>query len=256
MAQLPGIGFGAGFLYAAPQTTSGNPAPNPTPHQVAIVQNVKFTIAGDIKSLFGSNQYPGDTAVGKRNIKGSFEFGQITNNIMSQLFFADAVSTGVVPTITDPATAIPGTPFQITPVNASHFIQDFGVVNATTGVPLALHATPTTGQYSVNTSTGVYTFAAADTGNLVLITYSWADTAVGNTMVAGNHQMGWGPILGLDVVFPYDAPTPGGMGFYFPNTRLGKIDVTTKIDDYTMYATDFESFAGSNGVPFTSYNAF
>lgn len=258
MAQLPGIGFGAGFLYAAPQTTSGNPAPNPTPTQVAIVQNVKFTIAGDIKSLFGPNQYPVDTAVGKRTIKGSFEFGQITNNLMSQLFFADAVSTGVVATITDPATAIPATPFQITVAEASHFVQDFGVVNAVTGVPFVLHATPTAGQYSVNVATGVYTFSSADnvSGVTVLITYSWTDTATGTTMVAANHQMGWGPILGLDVVFPYDAPTPGGMGFYFPNTRLGKIDVTTKIDDYSMYATDFESFAGTNGVPFTSYNAF
>jgi hypothetical protein len=256
MAQLGGIGFGSGFLYTTPVAGSGNPAPNPTPVPIGIIQNVKFTIDGAIKELFGSNQYPVDTAVGKRSLKGSFEMGQITNLVLSQLFFADAVTTGVVATVTQTGT-IPATPFQITVTNSANFAVDYGVVNQATGIPLTLHATPTTGQYSQ--TGGVYLFAAADTGNTVAITYSWTDAALGSTMVAGNHQMGWGPIVSLDVVFPYDAPTPGGMGFFFPNVRLGKIEVTTKIDDYAMYSVDWEAFAGSGtalGSPFTAYNAF
>ena len=256
MAQLAGLGFGAGFIYASPLAGSGNPPPNPTPVPVGVIQNLKFTIAGDIKSLFGSQQYPLDTAVGKRTLKGSFEMGQISNSLMSQLFFADAVTTGVVATITE-TDAIPGTPFHITVANSANFVTDWGVVNVATGIPLVEHATPTAGQYSQ--ASGVYTFAAADTGNTVAITYSWTDSAAGNTLVAGNHQMGWGPIVSLDIIFPYDAPTPGGMGFLFPNVRLGKIDVTTKLDDYSMFAVDFEAFAGVGtalGSPFTSYQAF
>jgi hypothetical protein len=261
MAQLGGLGFGAGLVYGAPLAGSGNPAPNPTPAPIGVVQNLKFTIAGDIKELFGSLQYPVDTAVGKRTIKGSFEFGQLSNVVLSQLFFADAVTTGVVATVTDPNTAIPATPFQITAVNGAHFVQDYGVVNVATGIPLTVHATPSAGQYSVNSATGVYTFSSADnvSGVVVAITYSWTDSTAGDTMVAGNHAMGWGPIVQLDVVFPYDAPTPGGMGFLFPNVRLGKVDVTTKLDDYSMFATDFEAFAGvgtNSGSPFTAYNAF
>jgi hypothetical protein len=261
MAQLGGLGFGAGFLFAAPVSGSGNPAPNPTPQTIGVVQNVKFDIDGAIKELFGSNQYPLDTAVGKRSLKGSFELGQISNVLLSQLFFADAITTGVVATITDPATAIPATPFQITVAEAAHFVADYGVVNAATGIPLVQHATPAAGQYSVNAATGVYTFSSADnvSGVQVLISYSWTDSTAGNTLVAGNHAMGYGPIVALDVVFPYDAPTPGGMGFLFPNVRLGKISVTTKIDDYAMYAVDWEAFAGVGtalGSPFTSYQAF
>jgi hypothetical protein len=258
MAQLGGLGFGAGFIYTAPVFGSGNPPASPTPVPIGVVQNLKFTISGDIKELFGSNQYPIDTAVGKRTIKGSFEFGQITNNVLSQLFFADPVTVGVVATISQTA-PIPGTPFQVTVTNSANFNTDYGVINAATGVSLVKlpTGTPTTGQYTV--TAGVYLFAAADTGNSVTITYSWTDAAAGTTMVAGNHQMGWGPIIALDVVFPYDAPTPGGMGFLFPNVRLGKIDVTTKLDDYSMFATDFEAFAGVGtalGSPFTTYNAF
>lgn len=256
MSQLAGLGFGAGFLLASPQSGVGNPAANPTPLQVGVVQNVKFTLAGDIKSLFGSNQYPVDTAVGKRTMKGSFEFGQISNDIMSQLFFADAVSAGVVATIVnEPAVAVTSA---FTVAHGANFAIDYGVTYQSSGIPLTWvpSGTPATGQYKVNTTTGVYTLSTADATAAVFASYSWTDTAVGNTMVAGNHQMGWGPVVALDVVFPYDAPTPGGMNVYFPNVRLGKIDFTTKIDDYTMFATDFEAFAGPNGVPFVSYGAF
>lgn len=257
MAQLAGLGFGAGFIFASPLAGSGNPAPNPTPVPVGVIQNLKFTIAGDIKELFGSNQYPVDTAVGKRSIKGSFEMGQISNSLMSQLFFADAVTTGVVATVSE-TDVIPGTPFHITVANSANFVSNWSVVNTATGIPLQPVASgPTTGQYSF--AAGVYTFATADTGNSVTITYSWTDATAGNTMVAGSHQMGWGPIVSLDVIFPYDAPTPGGMGFLFPNVRLGKIDFTTKLDDYSMFAVDWEAFAGVGtalGSPFTSYQAF
>ena len=76
MSILPGLQFGSGFLLASPQTSSGNPAPDPTPLQVGVIQNIKFTLGADIKSLFGQNQWPVDSAVGKRSIKGSFEFAQ------------------------------------------------------------------------------------------------------------------------------------------------------------------------------------
>lgn len=256
MSQLAGLGFGAGFLLASPQSGVGNPAANPTPLQVGVVQNVKFTLAGDTKELYGPNQYPVDTAVGKRSMKGSFEFAQITNDLMSQLFFSDAVAPGVVATIVnEPHTAVSSS---LTATNGATFAIDYGVTYQLTGIPLTAitSGSPAAGQYKVNSTTGVYTLSSGDATAAVFISYSWTDAAVGTTLVAANHQMGWGPVVALDIVFPYDAPTPGGMNFYFPNVRLGKIDFTTKIDDYAMYSTDFTAFAGPNGVPFVSYNAF
>ena len=72
-------------------------------------------------------------------------------------------------------------------------------------------------------------------------------------MTAATHPMGWGPLIALNLVFPYEG---GGLGFYLPNVRLGKIDIATKLEDYTMYTTDYEGFAGPNGTPFVSYQAF
>lgn len=256
MSQLPGLQFGSGLVLASPQTTVGNPAPNPTPLQIGVVQNVKFTLGADIKTLFGQNQWPVDSAVGKRTISGSFEFAQMSNQLFANLFTGDAVSTGVIETAVNEAHSIPAsTPFTvtITPPGSGVFFNDYGVTFALTGKPLTRVATgPTTGQYSVVQATGVYTFAAADTALAILISYQYTNTALGTTLVASNQAMGFGPIVALDLVFPYEG---GGIGFLFPNVRLGKLDFTSKQDDYLMLSTDFQAFAGT-GSPFSSYQAY
>jgi hypothetical protein len=85
MSILGGLGFGSGVIYAAPQTSSGNPATNPTPQSPGVIQNVKFDLDAEIKTLFGTGEWAVDAAIGKRTIKGSFEFAQWTNAVVSQL---------------------------------------------------------------------------------------------------------------------------------------------------------------------------
>jgi hypothetical protein len=252
MAILPGLGFGSGQLLASPQTTSGNPAVDPTPLQVGVLQNIKCTLGGDIKTLFGQNQWPVDSAVGKRTIKGSFEFAQISNIFLNQLFLADTVAAGVVTPVLNELHTAAAT---ITVTQAAHFVADNGVTYQATGVPLINigSGTPAAGQYTVVVATGVYTLATADVGLAMFFTYTWTQATVGTTLTASNHPMGWGPVLQLNAFFPYDG---GIMGFYFPNVRLGKIDLTSKLDDYTMITTDWEAFAGAANIPFISYAAF
>jgi hypothetical protein len=263
MSILAGLQFGPGFLLAAPQTGSGNPAPNPTPFQVGVIQNMKFTLGADIKSLFGQNQWPVDTAVGKRSIKGSFEFAQISNFLISQGFTGDGTSTGVVEDVPEEAQTIPPTsgPYTITVTNAAHFVADRGVTYQSSGIPLTnvgSGSLTAAGQYKVNTSSGVYTFDSADQDVPVFIAYTYSIAATGTTLTAANHPMGYGPLLSIDAWFPYENGSGGlaGIGFNFPNARLGKIDAATKLDDYTMYTCDFEAFAGPNGNPFNSYQLF
>jgi Phage gp6-like head-tail connector protein len=66
---------------------------------------------------------------------------------------------------------IPATPYQITPQLT--WLQDNGVWNNTTGVAFTKVASgPIAGQYSVD-ATGLYTFAAADSGTMVALSYSY-----------------------------------------------------------------------------------
>jgi len=67
--------------------------------------------------------------------------------------------------------ANPG-PYVITPSNLGYAATDLGVVNVGTGLPLTLVGSgPATGQYAF--SEGVYTFAAADAGVQVTMSYDY-----------------------------------------------------------------------------------
>lgn len=250
--QLAGLQFGSGLIFATP--TAGNLPVDPTPQQVGVIQDVKLTLGADIKSLFGQLQWPVDSAVGKRTIKGTINFAQISNVLLNQLFFADSVASGIVQTTAYPgeAATIPATPYQVTVDESADFVEDLGIVFADTGKPLTRLTTgsPAAGQYTVNVSTGVYTFAAADTGKAVLINYTYSVASTGTTLQVTSHVMGYGPILSMNIVFPYDQ---SGIGIYLPNVRLGKIEGGTKLDDYAMWNSDFEAFAGAAGLPFTAY---
>lgn len=256
MSQLAGLQFGSGDAFATP--TGGNLPLDPTPQHIGVIQDAKVTFSGDIKSLFGQQQWAVDSAVGKRSIKGTINFAQLSNQFLNQLFFADSIASGIVQTTAFPgeAHAIPAsTPYTviIAPPSSGTFVADQGVVDATTGKTYVLipTGTPTTGQYTV--ASGTYTFAAADAGKAILINYTYTATTTGTTLTVSNHLMGYGPIVSLNLVFPYDGI---GIGMSLPNVRLGKIDFGTKIDDYAMLSTDFEAFAGATNVPATFYQAW
>jgi hypothetical protein len=263
MSILGGLGFGSGVIYAAPQTSSGNPATNPTPQSPGVIQNVKFDLDAEIKTLFGTGEWAVDAAIGKRTIKGSFEFAQWTNAVVSQLFLGSdgTVTTGSVENALWPGEAhtVPASStYTITVTNAADTpLVDYGVTYAATGIALQKVASlSAAGQYMVNLTTGVYTFDSADASAAVLINYCWT-IMTGTTLTVGQTPMGNGPVLEMNVVMPYEQNQGGAQSiiFNFPNVRLGKISAATKLDDYTMYTCEFQAFAGAAGNPFNCYAA-
>lgn len=88
--------------------------------------------------------------------------------------------------------SVPGTPFQILVQDSADFLQDLGVTYYPSGTALVkVGSSPTVGQYTV--SAGLYTFAAADSGQGVQIQYatntsnqnSDAQTALNLTLLPG-----------------------------------------------------------------------
>lgn len=245
MSQLQTLGFGSGLLFAMP--AGGNQPTNPSPVQIGVLQNVKLTFSGDIKTLKGQLQYPVDSAVGNRDIKGSFSFAQMSLLAWNNLMFGEAATSigGRVLALAEAHSVPASTPFTVTvtPPGSGTWSQDASVTYASTGVQLQPVATPTAaGQYSV--SAGVYTFYSADEGAQVLINYYYS-TTTGSTLTLNNHTMGFGPLVSLDLTMPYQ-----GMGnnLYLPNVRISKLDLSTKQDDYTMTDSDFQAFATPAGV--------
>ena len=247
---LQTLGFGAGIIWAFP--TAGQTGTNLTPVEIGTIQNIKLTISAAIQELYGLYSFPVDSAIGKRSIKGTAGFAQLEGTAWNNLMFGEggsaAAGAGQITSYRESGTVPAATPYTISVTNAANFVQDGGVRYADTGEPLeAVTGTPSAaGQYSV--SAGVYTFDAADTGKKMLITYSYSSATDGQTFTVTNTPMGTGPVVGLQLLFPYQAPSNGSMdrGIYLPYVRFGKLDLTTKIDNYTEENTEFSAFANPN----------
>lgn len=107
--------------------------------------------------------------------------------------------------------SIPTTPYQYTVKAGATFLQDGGVKFSSTNVALtAVGSSPTTGQYIVNATTGQYTFAAADVGKGIVISYTYS-LAIST---------------GLNV-------TVGGLGF--SDTQVDKIEIYRTKDGGSVY---------------------
>jgi hypothetical protein len=237
------FGFGSGLLYA---TRSDIAAQGPI--RFGAFQDLALDFAGDIKELFGQNQFALDVARGKVKITGKAKFAQISAPLMNAVFFGGSIASGQSLTMYQEADSVPAvTTFTVTVANAATFTDDLGVFDAITGNALVRVATaPATGQYSVVLATGVYTFAAADASKAVLIDYAYSATT-GFTMLSGNPLMGNTPRFSVAFTQHYGGNT---MTIKMPNCVGQKFTLPTKLDDYVMEEFDFQAFGGT-GSPIT-----
>ncbi|MDI6748249.1 MAG: hypothetical protein QMD17_14015, partial [Rhodocyclaceae bacterium] len=191
------INFGAGKLIAVPTNLAdGTAIANPTPVVLGTMQDISLDLSVEIKTLYGSKRYPIAVGQGKGKTEIKAKYAEIDGGILGSLFFGKAATAGIKAAVFDSAGTIPATPFQLTmaPPSSGTYVSDLGVMFSATGVQLTRVASaPATGQYSVNAATGVYTFAAADTGKVVNISYEYSAAAGGQVWTMTNETMGYTP---------------------------------------------------------------
>jgi hypothetical protein len=241
--------FGSGTLWGFP--VGGNTAPNPTPMKFGTLQDVSLDISGDVKQLYGQKQFPEAVARGKCKITGKSKFAAINGKMFNDLFFGQTLGAGMIKTALDESAAIPATPFTITVVNAAQFKQDWGVRYVATGIPLTRVASgPVQGQYSVN-GTGVYTFAAADTGASVLISYTFSAPTTGTQLNILNQLMGFAPTIQVLLETIYNT---NQFSVLLYSVVASKLSFATKQEDFIIPEFDFEAFANSAGQVIDIYS--
>jgi len=238
--------FGSGTLFGFP--SGGNTAANPTPMKFGTLQDVSLDISGDIKQLYGQKQFPEAVARGKCKISGKAKFASINGKMMNDLFFGQTMGSGMVKTALDETATVPATPFQITVQNAATFKQDWGVryasgINA--GVPLTrVAASPAVGQYSVNTTTGIYTFSSSDTGASVQISYTFVAATTGTQLNITNQLMGFAPTIQVLLETVYNN---NQFAIMLYSVVASKLSFATKQEDFIIPEFDFEAFANAAG---------
>jgi hypothetical protein len=237
------FGFGSGLLYTKRTDIAAQ-----GPVRFGAFQDLQLDFSGDIKELFGQNQFALDVARGKVKIEGKAKLAQISAPLMNAVFFGGSIVSGQVLSVYQEAGAIPAsTAFVITTTNAATFVADLGVHYLASGIPfLRVASGPTIGQYSVDETTGIYTFAAADASTNVLIDYTYHATT-GWTMNSGNPLMGNTPKFSTTFTQQYEGNT---ITITMPQCVGSKFTLPTKLDDFVIEEFDFQAFSGT-GSPIT-----
>ncbi len=254
--------FGAGNMYATPlQDAWGNAIANPTPIPLMVLQEGSIDMSGDVKELYGQNQFA--VAVGRGKVKMSIKVkpARIFAAAWNALFFGQTLAAGVFANFTDTVgMLIPATPFQVTvgtsagslttmqiPGGAGGaFVADLGVFNGTTGRPMTRVASaPATGQYSVTVGTGVYLFATADVGNTIYISYQYTATStVAQKQTVQNLPMGYAPTCKFDLTVSYLGKLTT---FSFPMAIPTKFALGFKNEDFAVPEFNLQAFDPGNG---------
>lgn len=239
------IQLGSGLLILNP--IGGNLATNPTAVKPVTLQDIKIEIKGTIKELMGQYQFPDDT--GTVDKKGTFEFsmGRKDYFLLNQVFNADTVVVGGTTVAYNEAHSVPGSvayTVTITPPSSGTFVEDLSVYYAT-GAQLQKVASGSeaAGKYSVNASTGVYTFASADASASVLISYAYSLSAAGATYQVNNQVQGYGPSFEAFILDSYQS---GGCT-RLAQAKISDVSLNNKRADYAMVDLKGSFFASSTG---------
>ena len=235
--------FGAGYLFGVPSGA------NPTPVMFGAVQDVSVDFSFDLKALYGQSQFALEQARGKGKIDIKAAVGRFDPNLFNQIYFGQTTTVGEVLNAISEAAAIPASPYTATAANGATFKTDLGVYSVTLGRFLTrVASSPATGQYAVNTNTGVYTFAEADTGGSVKLNYTYGSASTGTTIAGANTLIGSGPIFALQLVNQFKGKS---ISLSFPAVQASKLGLPLKLDDFSLPSLDMSAQDDGTGNVFS-----
>lgn len=243
--------FGAGNMYGVPlYDASGNAISNPTPIKIGAMQDMALDFSGDLKELYGQNQFALAIARGKVKVTGKIKGAQIHGAMLNSLFFGQTLASGTTNAINNDLTGqlIPATPFQITvvPPSSGTFVNDLGVLDSNQVPMTAVASAPAVGQYSV-TGAGVYLFNTGDVGKKVFINYSYSATVTGaKKLSVQNMAMGAAPSFKAYMETVYQGKRTLVVMYACVANKLNLF--STKLDDFNIPELDFtgQSDAANN----------
>jgi hypothetical protein len=236
--------FGAGILTGLRNDITGVQ----TPRQFGTLQDVAVEFSGDIKELYGSLQFPVDSARGKTKITGKAKMATLQGRFYNDIFFGQTLAKGSLKFTVPPGEAFTpatGTVVYTVSFSGSTPLVDQGVFYSSgTGEQLDASSTASgAGTYLFTASTGVYTFASADIGNPVLINYTYTVTS-GYNIAIGNPFMGTTPRFTVTLKQVFES---NQIVLVLNQAVSNRLTYPTRIDDYVIQDLDFTAFANAAG---------
>ena len=240
------IQFGTGGASFNPSAINAALLANPTPLTPALIQETSIDFKAGNKKLYGRNQWAVDVARGQIDATGKGKIGSTDPIFLNQVYFGMPVTSGSTVRQVINESHAPGATVTIAPPTGT-FNENLGVINGTTGDPFIMipSGTPAIGQYSVNASTGVYTFASGETATSVQISYKYNDPTSGSTIVISSQVNGYSPEFELNLFNTYRSRTFGLQMF---RCKMTDMSLATKQNDYWMADFSFDICANDAGL--------
>jgi len=240
--------FGTGLLTLTPNLSG-----TVTPVQVAVLQDISLDASYKVVDLIGGNQFAVDKAKAEGKLSGKFKTGYFAGGLINAILAGSTSAVGSQVAVFSETQTVPTTPYQITTTKGVLTVSDLGVFDVTANKFLTCVASgPVTGQYSVAISTGVYTFAAADTTHVMQISYGYTAAAVGTTVTLTNQPMGTNTSFQMKLFNNYSAVAGSAniatsAGILLPVVTIPKLSFAFKNSGYFEKSVDFECSANAAG---------
>lgn len=219
----------------------------PTPRRIGIIQDVSIEIKRDLKELFGENKYAEDVASGNETISGKYKSGELDPSWMMESFMSASRTTGILVLVKAEESVV--TAASVTVAGGADFSEDYGVVELSTNkVWRRVASAPSAGEYSVNETTGQYTFNATDNTKRLAFTYLKKQTTSGETYTVNNTLAGDSVFVSL--LLYKSSRTQKSFGLRLANASFESASFGFKLNEYAMPEGAFKGFAGSNGKVF------
>lgn len=233
--------FGSGVVFGR---RTGSSFPTPTPVRFGALQDVSIDISFTTKELYGQYQFPLAIGRGTAKVTGKAKWGQFDALAFNDLFFGNAAAPTAGETVTSVQEAQTVASNTVT-VTHNGAITDLGVLIASSGQVLTRVASAPsgTGNYSVNESTGVYTFNSANNAVAVQVSYSYTDSGNGYTVSIANQLLGSSPQFQLVLAETFNS---NKLNLVLNACMSNKLSLATKLEDFTVPEFDFQAFADSS----------
>lgn len=241
--------FGTGTLIAKRTDTANTP-----PFLFGVLHDISLDFDQKLESLVGQNKVAVALGDGELKIIGKAKFARLQMTLVNNLFIGQPSATGSLEMVsTGEGTTITSSPYTYTVANSSLTpLEDFGVFYQATGIQLTPVASgPSTGQYTFNASTGVYTFSSGDSGVAVYVYYTYTATS-GSKLVYANPLMGTSPVFEV-----YFKTTTANFGVAKDVTiklnacKSSKLALGFSSQKFAIPEFDFQAMADAAGNVFT-----
>ncbi len=245
--------FGTGQVFGVPTGQT-----YPTPIQFGTLQDIDVSFDATVKELVGQEQFAVALARGEIKVSGKCKWARISAEAYNNIFFGQTLGTvgsgaqTLVPTSPGEAGTVPGSVSYVVQVtNHATFVADLGVTAVLTGtqyVRVAPASEVAGVSYSVNVSTGTYTFAAGDASLAMIFNYSYT-AATGTLITITNQLMGTTPTFSLQLFEQYtNVGVTGKATLILNNCTSKKLSLAFKNQDFTMNDMDFVASVDATGT--------